>query len=100
LRLRRSASEVGKHGEHAAVVVARLAAPELLKDVADVGLHRFRAQEQLLADPFVRVPLGHERQDLPLALRELSELALFTRPPDQARDDSRIEHALTLVDAL
>ena len=64
-----------------------------------VRLDGLQAENQAVADPLVGSAFGHEREHLALALGELGERAVGSGPLDEAGDDGRIEHALTLVDA-
>src|SRR5947209_19320176 len=86
----------GQYGNYAAVVVGRLPQPELQKDMPDVRLDGFRAQEELSADRLVRAPFGHQFQDLALALTELGERAAFPAA-HEARHDRGVDDALALA---
>ncbi len=66
--------------------------------MAHVRLDGLRAQEERLADPVVRVPLGHERQNLALAVREVVETIWLARSPHETRNDGGIENTLAVVD--
>src|SRR5438046_461835 len=61
------------HGHRAAVYVGLLREAELMEHRVDVLLDRSFGQEELLRDRRVVLALGHVRQDLALALGELTE---------------------------
>src|SRR5215204_2826520 len=85
------AAQVGEHGEDAAVAVLALRDVELAQHMADVRLDRALAEEQPLGDPAVGQPLGHQSEDLPLALGELGERPVGARRRDEPPDDLRVE---------
>src|SRR5690349_1542972 len=60
----------GQHRPHAAVAVVVAVQAELGEDARDVLLHRALGDAEALGDAVVRVPLGHEREDLVLARRD------------------------------
>ncbi len=53
-----------------------------------------------LTDRAVGSPFGHERQHLSLSLRQLVKRTVMARALHEARDDRRVDDALTLVDSL
>jgi len=91
-------AQEGEHGKHAAVISRRLAEPELGDDLADVGLHGLGAKDQLVADALVGVALGHQGEDLTLAVCQLSERAAVAPAGHEPRDDGRVDDALALGD--
>src|SRR3954453_2459429 len=71
--------QVLQHRQHAPVAVWARREIELEEDAAHVRLDRAARQEQPLRDRLVRQPLGHQRQPLPLAPRQLLERVLHAR---------------------
>ena len=55
------------------------------------GLRKSRSRS------LVRAALGHQREHLALARGQLVERARRARPPDEARDDRRVDDALALA---
>src|SRR4029453_2898452 len=84
-------AQVCQHGEDAAVAVLALRDVELAQHVADMRLDRALADEQPLRDTTVGQSLGHQPQDLALALGELGERPVGARRRDQPPDDLRVE---------
>jgi hypothetical protein len=73
--------------------------PELPEDRVHVRLDGLRADDELLADPAVRQPFGHQRQHLALARRELAERIVLASPPEELADDLGIDRRPSLPDA-
>ena len=80
-----------EHGEHAAVVLRRLADAELGEDARDVLLDGVRGDHQRLGDAAVRAPLGHQLEHLALARRELLERVVAAAAAEHPGDHGRIE---------
>src|SRR5918997_1753112 len=73
---RPSALQVGKDGEHPAVVRVGLGEAELAEDALDVLLDGAVGDEEGAGDRAVRAALGHEGEDLALARGEGGEPAV------------------------
>src|SRR6478735_2782907 len=68
-----SSLQVREDGEDAPVVVGRRDELELREDVRDVGFDGLRSEEESIADRLVRAALGHQPEDLVLALGQVVE---------------------------
>src|SRR4029078_4457862 len=73
--------------ERVAHEVGACRAPELLQDVAPVGLDRADAEEELSGDLLIRVPECDQPEDLTLALGQV----VLRLAHDEARVDGRAD---------
>jgi hypothetical protein len=69
------------------VVVGRGRELQLGEDAGYVGLDRLGRYEEAIADGLVGAALGHEREDLALAIGQLIERAAGTAPVDEQGHD-------------
>jgi hypothetical protein len=81
------------------VLVRRRDEIELLKDHADVGFDRLRAEVELGTDRLIGAALGDQFQYRALALCQAVERAVLARPVEQPADDRGVQHALPFRDA-
>src|SRR5215207_11082558 len=89
--------EEGEDSKYATVIVGCRRDFQFREDVLDVLLNGVLGDKQPFGDGLVRAPLGHESEDLPLALSELLKRVLTTtRSAHELRDDRRIEHGPSL----
>src|SRR5215217_2705756 len=84
-------AQVGENGEHAAVILGRGGQAKLREDARHVLLDGAVGDDELLGDPGVGAALGHEAEDLTLPRRELVDRIVPPPPPDELRDDRRVE---------
>src|SRR5262249_9787638 len=77
--------QVGEHGQYPGVVAAGLLKSELSEDARDVLLDRADGEHERMRDPCVRAALGHQRQHLALARRELRQRAVVLTLGDELR---------------
>ena len=73
------------------MVVLRLRQPELGQDVPDVLLDRSLGEPELAGDAGVRATLGHQRQHLALACREVRERVVAPPSLDQCLHETRVD---------
>jgi hypothetical protein len=64
---------------------------ELPEHLADVTLHGLELEPEAICDALIGPTLGHEREDLPLAGRQLVEWRVAPWPTQQPGDDLRID---------
>jgi len=64
-----------------------------------VGLDRAGAEHEALGDARVRAPLGHQPEDLALALAEVVDRAAVAAAADERRDNVRVDDGASLADA-
>jgi hypothetical protein len=91
--------QIGKDGEHPAMVPLARREPELGEDARDVALDCPLAHEELPRDRTVGSPFGHEVEHLALAPGERIERPLVAPASEHHGDDLRIEHRATGGDA-
>src|SRR5687768_15580696 len=89
---RPSALQVGKDGEHPAVVRVGLGEAELAEDALDVLLDGAVGDEEGAGDRAVRAALGHEGEDLALARGEGGEPAVAPAAGEELADDLGVQH--------
>jgi hypothetical protein len=92
-------SQVGKNGQHPAMILDRRLQPQLREDRPNVALDRLELERQPFSDRRIRTPFGHEAQDLPLSWRQLVQRGMAPLTSEQPGDDLGIDDRLAGCDS-
>src|SRR5829696_9585408 len=93
-------TQPGQHCEHTAVLAIGIGQAKRGEDVTDVAFDCLGAELQRSSDTGVGESLGHQAENLPLALRELVDQSARTAAAEQLGDDRGVHYAFVFRQAV
>jgi hypothetical protein len=92
-------AEIAEDGEHAQVVRGPVAEPELGEDPRHMTLDGGHGYHQLIGNAVIGSSLGHQAENLPLAIGQVVDRVVLVAASDEPADDLSIDHRAARGDA-